>query len=61
MARHLLIYFYAPPASELTHWYDALVPRIDYRDIFSEVFTWMGVDPESVFDDNYSYSRIGFI
>lgn len=39
---------------------DALIPTIDYRDIFSDVFTWMGVDPQQIFDETgYKYQRLG--
>ena len=30
---------------------DALIPTTDYRDIFSDVFRWIGVEPKAIFDD----------
>ncbi len=37
-------------------WYNAGRPTLDYRDIFSDVFAWMGVTPEEIFTET-SYTR----
>jgi len=31
--------------------YNALVPKIDFRDIFGDALAWMGIDPLAIFDD----------
>jgi uncharacterized protein (DUF1501 family) len=39
---------------------NALVPTTDYRDIFSDVFRWIGVEPKAVFDEaGYSPKSLG--
>lgn len=53
----------APNASELTDKdYNALRVKIDYRNIFGDVFNWIGVNPEDIFVDSaYRYSPLGLI
>jgi uncharacterized protein (DUF1501 family) len=47
----------APTTSELRDEdYNALRPTTDFRDIFSDVFVWLGIDPRAIFNDS-SYSR----
>ncbi len=42
--------------------YNALLAKVDFRDIFSEIFRWMGVEPTQVFNDaGYSPQRLGFL
>jgi uncharacterized protein (DUF1501 family) len=55
------VYGISPSSSQLTNDYNALNPTIDYRHIFSEIFTWMGVNSELIFEENYKYQKIGFI
>ncbi|MBL7662012.1 DUF1501 domain-containing protein [bacterium] len=57
------VYGDAPSSQELTDSnYNALRPKIDFRDVFSEIFAWMGIDARRVFDDpNFNPSRIGFL
>lgn len=52
-----------PVSSELLdEGYNALVPRIDYRDIFSDVLSWLGVQPGAVFDEpGYLPRALGLI
>jgi uncharacterized protein (DUF1501 family) len=52
-----------PTAEELgDNGYNAIKPKIDYRDVFSEAIRWIGVDPKVVFDDpGYSVTRLGLI
>ncbi len=39
---------------------DALVPQIDYRDVFSDAIRWLGEDPAAVFtEDGYSPTNLG--
>jgi uncharacterized protein (DUF1501 family) len=39
---------------------NALIPTLDYRDIFSEIFTWIGVQPKAIFDEpGYAPKKIG--
>ena len=52
----------APTANELHDEYDALLPKVDFRDIFSDVFAWMGVSPATVFpDSNYHRTVLGIV
>ena len=50
-----------PTASELIdNDINALVPTIDYRDIFSDVFRWIGVEPKAIFDEvGYTPKNLG--
>lgn len=42
--------------------YNALRPQIDYRDVFSDVVSWLGIDPKQVFDDpRYTRLPLGII
>jgi uncharacterized protein (DUF1501 family) len=52
-----------PTSSELTDKkYNALIPKIDYRDIFSEAFQWIGVNPQVAFTEKgYKPRKIGLI
>lgn len=54
------VYGSSPTASELSDpHYNALRARVDFRDIFSEIFTWMGVDPKRIFaDPSYQPQRL---
>lgn len=36
--------------------YNALRPSTDFRDIFSDIFVWLGIDPKIIFNDS-TYSR----
>jgi uncharacterized protein (DUF1501 family) len=54
----------APPTINelLDEDYNALLPKVDFRDIFSEIFRWLGVEPTQVFNDpSYSPQRLGFL
>lgn len=57
------VYGVSPTVGELSDRnYNALRARVDFRDIFSEIFQWMGVDPKLVFSDSrYQPQRLGFI
>lgn len=51
-----------PTSSELTDEYDAMVPRIDYRDVFSDVFEWFGSNPVEIFNSkDYARTKLGII
>ena len=51
-----------PTLAELNASTNALIPTTDYRDIFSEIFSWMGTDPRGIFTETgYSPKRVGFI
>jgi uncharacterized protein (DUF1501 family) len=40
--------------------FNALTPSIDFRDIYSDLFEWVGVDPASVFEQpDYSRKNLG--
>ena len=40
---------------------NAMIPTTDYRDIFSDIFRWIGVEPKAIFDDpGYNPRRLGF-
>jgi uncharacterized protein (DUF1501 family) len=54
----------APPsAAELRDKdYNALLPKVDYRDIFSDVLVWMGIRPEDIFDEpGYQRKPLGIL
>jgi uncharacterized protein (DUF1501 family) len=53
----------APSVSQIRdEEYNALLPTLDYRDIFSEVLVWLGIDPISIFNEQgFSPRRIGLI
>ena len=52
----------APSANELRADYNALLPKVDYRDIFSDLIAWLGANPNDIFDDpNYTRSPLGII
>lgn len=54
------VYGSDPTNTELQDmYYNALVPTIDYRDIFGDALVWMGINPEDIFE--YTRSPIGFI
>ncbi len=57
------VYGVSPSASELRDQdIDALPTKVDFRDIFSEIFQWMGVDPKLIFNDaRYTPQRLGFL
>lgn len=41
---------------------NALIPTTDYRDIFSEIFQWLGVPPKEIFDEpSYTVNPIGIL
>ena len=51
-----------PTLTELNASTNALVPTTDYRDIFSEVFNWMGTDARGIFtEEGYTPSQVGFM
>ena len=40
--------------------YNALQPTTDFRNIFGDIFRWMGIAPGDAFDDpSYAYSGLG--
>jgi hypothetical protein len=42
--------------------YNALLPRVDVRDIFSEAIRWLGIDPLEIFQEaGYQPSVVGVI
>ena len=51
----------SPSASELRDSdYNAVLPKVDFRDIFSDVLRWLGVTPGEIFDDpSYHSSALG--
>ena len=51
----------APSMAEISSDYNALFPSTDYRDIFSSVFTWMGINPQTIFSEPYTPRNIGLI
>jgi len=53
----------SPSAQELQDdWYNALLPRVDVRDIFSEAIRWLGVDPLEIFQEpGYQPRLVGII
>ena len=52
----------APTPNELRHYYDAIIPKVDYRDIFSDLLAWMNVNPGVIFDDpGYTRTPLGII
>ena len=55
------VYGDVPTAGELANEeVNALVPTTDYRDIFSEIFQWVGVPPKEIFDEpDYSPKSLG--
>lgn len=57
------VYGDLPTANELRNGdYNALLPKVDFRDIFSDVLEWLSVSPNEVFDDpSYTRRRVGFI
>lgn len=56
------VYGEPPSLSELDNEDEnALVASIDYRDIFSDVFRWMGVPSTGVFPAGYSATRLGML
>lgn len=51
-----------PTSQELTDEYDAMVPKIDYRDVFSDVFEWFGSNPSEIFNSSdYARTKLGLI
>lgn len=57
------VYGQSPSTAELgDREIDALPAKVDFRDIFSEIFLWIGVDPKRIFDDaRYVPQRLGFL
>ncbi len=57
------VYGDVPTSSELLNDnYNALLPKVDFRDIFSDVLQWLNVTPSEVFtDDDYNPQKVGFI
>ncbi|MCB0354182.1 MAG: DUF1501 domain-containing protein [Bdellovibrionales bacterium] len=51
----------APTANELRdQWYNATIPKVDFRNVFGDIFSWMGIPPSSIFDETgYTYSSLG--
>jgi uncharacterized protein (DUF1501 family) len=56
---------YGEPPSEaelLDGDYNALLPKIDYRDVFSDALRWIGVEPKAVFlEEGYQPKAIGIL
>ncbi len=52
-----------PNAAELQdEGYNALLPRVDVRDIFSEAIRWLGIDPMEIFQEaGYQPTAVGII
>jgi uncharacterized protein (DUF1501 family) len=51
-----------PTSTELTDEYDAMVPKIDYRDVFSDLFEWLGSNPTEIFNTkDYVRTKLGLI
>jgi uncharacterized protein (DUF1501 family) len=48
-----------PKPSDLSAGYNALVPKIDYRNVFGDVFEWLQIDPLLIFPEGYSRERLG--
>lgn len=55
-------YGFSPTASELSSSYNAIIPRVDYRDVLSEGLHFLGVDPALIFTEaGYVNQRLGII
>lgn len=55
-------YGFAPTSSELTSSYNAIIPRVDYRDVLSEGLHFLGVDPALIFTEaGYLNQRLGIV
>ncbi len=57
------VYGDLPTSQELSNQdYNALLPKVDFRDIFADVLQWLNVTPSEVFtDDDYHRQTVGFL